>query len=229
MPSDIRSRGSDALVDVVVDNFLACNKLEPGSGQPAGSGRLIFALDATASREPTLNAACQLQASMIREAAGLSLQLVYYRGESECRASRWITHAEHLAGLMGIECRMGRTQIVKVLAHTKREATRSKVDGLVFIGDAMEENPDELAGDASALSQLGVPVFMFQEGNDRAVERVFREIASQTRGAYCRLDAGAARQFGELLRAVAVFAVGGVAALAARQDTGAVRLLQQLR
>lgn len=124
---------------------------------------------------------------------------------------------------------MGRTQIGKVLAHAKRESDRSKVASLVFIGDAMEENPDELSAGAGELKRLGVPVFMFQEGDDRIVERVFRDIASVTHGAYCRFDAGAARQFGELLRAVAVFAVGGVAALAARKDEGAVRLLEQLR
>ena len=229
MPGEVRSRGSSALVDGVVDDFLARNKLDLGLAQPAGSGRLIFALDATASREPMWNAACQLQASMFREAVGLSLQLVYYRGEAECRASRWITQPEHLAGLMEkIECRMGRTQIGKVLAHAKGEAGRSKIAGLVFIGDAMEENPDELSAGAGELKRLGVPVFMFQEGDDRAVERVFREVASQTHGAYCRFDAGAARQLGELLKAVAIFATGGMAALAARKDESAVKLLGQL-
>ena len=53
-------------------------------------GRLIFALDATASRQPMWNTACQFQAEMFREVAtigGLSVQLVYYRGLAECRSS----------------------------------------------------------------------------------------------------------------------------------------------
>ena len=167
---------------------------------------------------------------MFREAAGLSLQLIYFRGKAECRASRWITQPEHLAGLMEkIECRMGRTQIGKVLAHAKREAATSKVAGLIFIGDACEESVDELSAGAAELKRLGVAAFMFQESDDRAVERVFREVASVTRGAYCRFDAGAARQLGELLRAVAVFATGGLAALAARKDEAAVKLLGQLK
>ena len=40
-------------------------------------GRLIFALDATASRQPTWDTACQLQADMFREVAtigGLSVR-----------------------------------------------------------------------------------------------------------------------------------------------------------
>jgi hypothetical protein len=170
---------------------------------------------------------------MFREAAmigGLSVQLVYYRGLSECRASRWISQAEHLAGLMErIECRMGHTQLGKVLAHAKRETELLRVSALVFVGDAMEEEPDGLAHDAGELGRLGVPAFMFQEGRDREVEQVFREIARLTRGAYCRFDSGAARQLAELLRAVAVFAAGGLAALASRKDPGAVKLLGQLK
>ena len=69
---------------------------------------------------------------------------------------------------------------------------------------------------------------MFQEGRDRQVEQVFRTIAQLTHGAYCRFDPGAARQLAELLRAVAVFAAGGLGALSARQDAGAVKLLSQL-
>ena len=41
--------------------------------------------------------------------------------------------------------------------------------------------------------------------------------------AYCRFDPGAVRQLAELLRAVAVYAAGGMTALAARRD--AVKLL----
>ena len=70
---------------------------------------------------------------------------------------------------------------------------------------------------------------MFQEGNNREVEKVFREIAQLTKGAYCRFDPGAAQQLAELLKAVAVYATGGLTALAGRKDAGAVRLLSQLR
>src|SRR5437667_10920144 len=106
-------------------------------------GRLIFALDATMSRQPTWDTACRLQADMFREAAaigGLDVQLVYYRGLGECRASRWVSQAERLGTLMErIECRGGHTQLGKVLAHAKRETQAAKVQALVFVGDAMEE------------------------------------------------------------------------------------------
>jgi hypothetical protein len=215
-----------------VDAFLA--KMSGVSTQPAANGgRLIFALDATASRQPTWDTACQLQAEMFREATAigsLSVQLVYYRGLSECRASKWVSQPEQLSGLMErIDCRMGHTQLGKVLAHAKRETELLKVQALVFVGDALEENPDKLSHDAGELGRLGVPAFMFQEGHDRDVEQVFRGIARLTHGAYCRFDPGAARQLAELLRAVAVYAAGGMTALAARRDAGAVKLLSQMK
>ena len=92
----------------------------------------------------------------------------------------------------------------------------------------MEENPDALAHEAGELGRLKVPVFTFQEGRDREVEHVFREVARLTHGAYCCFDPGAARQLAELLKAVAVFAVGGMPALEARKDANAVKLLGQL-
>jgi len=199
-------------------------------------GRLIFALDATMSRQPTWDSACALQADMFREAAktgGLDIQLVYFRGLGECRASGWVAGAERLAGLMSaIDCRGGHTQIGKVLSHARQEYGKQRVQAMVFVGDAMEEKIDDLCTAAGELGLLGVPVFMFQEGDDPVAEQAYREIARLSRGAYCRFDTGAAHQLGELLRAVAAYAAGGIKALAdlsARRSDGARKLLAQLR
>ena len=177
--------------------------------------------------------ACQLQGDMFRTVStigGLNVQLVYYRDLSECRASRWVTDTNHLAKLMTkIDCRAGHTQISKVLAQAKRETAVLKVSALVFVGDAFEEEEDEVFPIAHELARAGVPVFMFQEGDARPVEQVFREIATITGGAYCRFDSGSAAQLGQLLKAVAVFAVGGKAALAASKDAEAIKLLGQLK
>ncbi len=201
----------------------------------AGTGRLIFALDATMSRQPTWDMACQLQADMFRETGsigGLSVRLVYYRGMSECRASPWITDTAHLARLMGkIDCRGGQTQLGRVLSDARREAVASGVRAIVFVGDAMEENVDALCVTAGELGLLKVPCFMFQEGNDPAAEAAFREIARLTGGAWCRFDTGSAAQLRELLRAAAAYAAGGREALMrlASSASGAAALLGQMR
>jgi hypothetical protein len=198
-------------------------------------GRLVFALDATMSRQPTWDMACALQADMFREAAAvgsLDIRLVYYRGFNECRASGWISDTAQLAKLMArIDCRGGNTQIGKVLSEARREAAASGVRAVVFVGDAMEEQVDDLCGKAGELGLLKVPVFMFQEGHDSTAEHAFREIARLTGGAWCRFDPGAAAQLRELLRAAAAYAAGGREALLRLSKTGsnAARLLGQMK
>jgi hypothetical protein len=205
------------------------------SRRPDGQrGRLVFALDATMSRQPTWDIACTLQADMFREAAaigGLDIQLIYYRGLGECRASGWVSDGHRLASLMEkIDCRGGHTQIGKVLAHARRESEKLKVQALVFVGDAMEESLDDLCARAGDLGLLGVPAFVFQEGDDPIAANAFREIARLTSGAYCRFSPGSAHELAELLRAVAAYAAGGMKALqSAQRSAGAQKLLAQLR
>jgi hypothetical protein len=202
-------------------------------GAQGTRGRLVFALDATMSRQPTWDLACALQADMFREAASLGsldIRLVYYRGFKECRATRWISDSAELARLMGkIDCRGGNTQIGKVLAEARRDATTG-VRAVVFVGDAMEENIDELCTKAGELGLLKVPVFMFLEGDDATAEQAFREIARLSGGAWCRFDPGAAAQLRELLRAAAAYAAGGREALMrlSAREAGAARLLGQM-
>lgn len=207
-----------------------------GPATAGARGRLIFALDATMSRQPTWDAACVLQADMFREAAGiggLDIQLAYFRGLNECRASGWVADSERLAQLMGrIGCQGGHTQIDRILAHAKQENDRQRVQALVFVGDAMEEPIDNLCASAGELGLRSLPVFMFQEGHDPVAESAFREIARLSGGAWCRFDTGAAEQLRELLRAVAAYAAGGkraLAALSARQGRGAQFLLSQMK
>jgi len=232
MPKIEPVEGKSTAISADIDTFIA-EMTKTSTAKSPSAGRLIFALDATASRNETWDMACQLQGDMFKTVAsvgGLNVQLVYYRDLSECRSSRWVTDTSELTRLMTrIQCRAGRTQIGKVLGHAKRETGLLKVSALVFVGDACEEEDDELIPAANELGQVGVPVFMFQEGNSREIEHTFREITRVTHGAYCRFDSGSAKQLGELLKAVAVYTVGGKEALLTRGDAGAVKLLGQLK
>jgi hypothetical protein len=218
-----------------IDAFLGQIRALDPAVKAGERGRLIFALDATMSRQPTWDQACQLQGEMFGEAAaigGLDLQLVYYRGLAECRTSRWIAEPQRFGEIMSrIDCHGGQTQIAKILAHARRENDRHKVAALVFVGDAMEETLDQLCAGAGELGLRSVPAFMFQEGYDPVCEQAFREIARLTRGAYCRFAPGAAHELRELLRAAAAYAAGGMKALAALQSrsTGASKLIEQMR
>ncbi len=215
--------------------FVESARRVPAPSTQSARGRLIFALDATMSRQPTWDLAQRLQAKMFEVAAGLGgldVQLVYFRGFNECRASNFVSGGKGLAELMSrIGVRGGTTQIRKVLAHARDEDKRGKVGALVYVGDAMEENPDALASLAGELALQGVKSFMFQEGQDPAARRVFSEIARLTGGAYSAFDAGAAARLESLLRAAAAYAAGGHAALMreAAADPAARLLLTQMQ
>lgn len=201
-----------------IDAFLDAAKSIPAA-QP-GAGRIVLALDATMSRQPTWDLACSIQGEMFSSVAGignLSMQLVYFRGIGECRASRWATDGKSLASMMSrIDCRGGHTQILKVLKHAAREHARQRINALVYIGDAMEEKIDDLAEAAGELGLRGVPVFLFQEGGDPVAERAFKEIARISRGGWFRFDRSSASVLSRLLSSIAVYAAGGLKALEKR-------------
>jgi hypothetical protein len=201
----------------------------PNAGQ---DGRLLFALDATMSRQPTWDLACSLQAEMfnaIPRDSALQVQLLYFRGLGECRASKWVIDASALAKLMsGIDCRGGNTQIGKVFAHARAEHAKRRINAVVYVGDAIEENVDELAEKAGQLGLLNCPVFVFQEGRDARVEAAFREFARLSKGAYARFDASAPQELAALLKAVAAYASGGRELLKLQGSAPAQALLAQL-
>lgn len=203
----------------------------PIPGQGERRGRLIFALDATASRGPTWEQACRIQSAMFDETAalgGLEVQLVWYRGLGEFQAGPWVAQPTALRDAMArVQCASGKTQIGEVLAHADREAARGRVQALVFIGDCLEEPADDVLAHAGRLALRNVPVFVFHEGDDSHVRRVFEQIARLTRGACCRFDANSAQMLRDLLAGVAVFASGGRTALKAlaQKRGGAVQAL----
>ncbi|MGI9462537.1 MAG: VWA domain-containing protein [Aestuariivirgaceae bacterium] len=219
MPAATNDAKAPAASGEDIDQFLeTVRSMPPAHRKGSGRGRLIFAMDATMSRQPTWDTALQIQAEMFEETGrigGLDVQLVYFRGFRESQSSKWVSDPDALARLMTqVDCRGGNTQIARILKHIRREKGKDGVDAVVYVGDAMEENVDQLCQIAGEIGLLGVPIFMFQEGHDMIAEQAFREIARLTRGAYCRFDRSSARQLRELLSAVAVYAAGGRQALA---------------
>lgn len=220
-----------------VDAFLARVKTAPAPRSGGTSrGRLMFALDATMSREPTWDIAASIQGEMFVATdaiGGLDVKLVFFRGFGECKAGGWRSDAASLGAMMAkVRCAAGRTQIERVLRHAIAEAEKARLGALVYIGDSFEEDIDTVCHEAGRLSLLGVPVFVFQEGGDPIATKAFSEIARLTRGARCPFDIGSPAKLKALLSAVAVYAAGGIAALedrGQRGDKGAARLLSDLR
>ncbi|WGF90029.1 VWA domain-containing protein [Marinivivus vitaminiproducens] len=202
-----------------VAQFLDQVAKTPAPLDTGGRGRLLFAMDATASRQPSWDTACQVQGQMFIEAdriGGLDVQLAYYRGFAECKTSPWVSRPADLVRLMSsVQCMAGHTQVARILKHAIKETGRKPVSALVFVGDCFEEDVDRVGHLAGELGMLGVRAFLFHEGKDGKAERAFRQIAKLTSGAYCPLDANSPQQLRELLGAVAAYSAGGRKALTA--------------
>jgi hypothetical protein len=206
-----------------INSFLTKVRATPVMTTGGQKGRLIFSMDATASREPTWDHASHLQAQMFSETAslgGLEIQLCYYRGFAEFHASPWLSKTDQLLNQMtAVHCAAGHTQIYKVLKHCINEtkannkSNAAKINALIFIGDSVEEDIDKLGHTAGELGLLGIPAFMFQEGHDPIAAKAFQQIAHLSGGTYCPFDTGSAKQLRDLLSAVAVYAAGGHKAL----------------
>ncbi len=219
-----------------IDRFLKDVRNLPQTGQSVGTGRMIFAMDATMSRQPTWDRALQIQGDMFAaafEVGRLEIQLAYFRGYKEFYATDWLADPNALSAAMtSVQCRGGHTQIERVLRHGLKSAQREQVKALVLVGDSVEENADDLAALAGQLGVFGVPIFAFQEGQDPMADAVFHELARLSGGAYCRFSSASASELRDLLSAVAVFVAGGQKALSdrARQSGGLVKgLLAQLK
>ena len=214
-----------------VDAFVKQVDSLPANRTPGSRGRLLFAMDATASREPTWDHACAIQGEMFVTAdtlGGLDVRLAFYRGFDEFKVSRWTSDGRELARLMSaVRCLAGRTQIGKMLRYAGEQRRESRIDAVIFVGDCCEEDVDAVGHEAAQLGLLGLPVFVFQEGDDRAASRLFPQIAKLTRGAYCKFDRSSPDQLKRLLGAVAAYAAGGRSALLkyGKEQGGAAALL----
>jgi hypothetical protein len=221
--ANVPTTSSPTKIDLFLDKLAAKN---------ASSGRLIFGLDATASREEMWSRAIELQSGMfdaVSQVGGLEIQLVFYHGTT-CHSSQWMTNAKALEQSMRkIQCIGGFTQIKKILDHACRAHDRAPLSTLVFVGDAAEEPIDSLCASANALGSRGVRALMFLEGNSDEAEKAFRAIVKATNGAFARFSPESAKELGDLLRAAAAYAAGGLKALESGKSKEAVKLLQQLK
>jgi hypothetical protein len=150
-----------------------------------------------------------------KDLGGLALSVAYWRGYQEFAATPWLTDAdEAIRRMSGVRCLGGMTQIERLLRHTLEQTKQQRIAAAVLVGDAVEEDIDTICHAAGELGVRGTPVFCFLEGALPMAENGFRQIAKVSGGAFAHFDAGSAAALRDLLRAVAVFAAGGMAAMA---------------
>tara|TARA_B100000579_G_scaffold426598_1_gene434042 strand:- start:1333 stop:2019 length:687 start_codon:yes stop_codon:yes gene_type:complete len=195
--------------------------------------RLLFGIDATASRQPTWNAACRTQGELFTAAhqiSNIAIQLCFYRGFSEFTVSNWLTSETDLKyQIAKVACQGGQTQILRLLKHAITEHNKLAVKALLFIGDACEEDLDQLSNLAGQCGLLQLPIFVFQEGTDKNATDSFRMLANLSGGVHTTFDASSASTLASLLGALSRYIVGGKNALEMSAQSGDKIFLEQLK
>ena len=222
-----------------------------------GRARIILALDCTSSmdefveaRKITPEAASTIARALFTKAAGLEVQLAYFRGDDKSPkqprqfrvSNKWYITPEELAqAIVAIEHWPGWTQHCRLLRHAVMEAEKQTLQELVIVSDAFEERtPLRPHGDdlvaarvhAQRLRDLGVKIVAGYKGIIRgacplnragvSAEQAFRDITEEN-GGYCFLlrPADLTARFSE---------IATQATLAAKGDAvGAQALLEHLR
>lgn len=191
-------------------------------------GRIHFTLDATGSRQATWDFSSDISRSMFDAATGLSVRLVYFAGQWECKRTPYLIDPATLKELMGrVHCSPGMTQIRRVM----RFALKDRPDAVVYVGDQIEDEHKMLRALASQMGEEGVPMFVFHEKHDRRCHQAtatFKAMASNSGGAYITFDASAPERLSGLLGSIAVFATGGRKALEARGTSSDQFLLENM-
>ena len=202
-----------------------------GNDNPARP-RLVFAVDATASREPAWAAARQVTDALVKALPGeLDVALAVHGGSRVHTFTAFTNHASTLRDrAAGVVCEAGLTRLLPILsASLKQPAVRV----VIYIGDVFEESMSQGRRLADAMGVQGTKLIVLHDTADPAARRdaeVFWDLAKRTGGCVLPFDASAPRRLRDLLSAVAVYAVGGEKLLRERRHElpGAVVLLEHL-
>jgi hypothetical protein len=194
--------------------------------------RLIFAVDATASREPAWTAARQVTDVLVKALPGaLDVALAVHGGSRVHTFTAFTSDANTLRDrAAGVSCVAGMTRLLPILsASLKHPAVRV----VIYIGDVFEENLLRGRQIADAMGAQRTRLIVLHDTTDPAARRdteVFWDLAKRTGGCVLPFDAAAPGRLRDILSAVAVYAVGGEKLLRARRHElpGAVALLEHL-
>lgn len=180
-----------------------------------GRPRLVFGFDATASREPAWATARSVTDSLVRALPGeLDVALAVHGGGLLHTFTDFTSSAATLRDrAAGIACMSGPTRLVPLLS---RCLATPGVRVVVYTGDVFEESPVRGRQIADSLGRAGIKLFILHDACDwmaRKDAEIFLDLARRTGGCVLPFDVDAPARLRELLAAVAVYAVGGLALL----------------
>src|ERR1700733_3610098 len=204
----------------------------PGETGAPGRPRLIFAVDATASREPAWTAARKVTDALVKALPGeLDVALAGHGGSRVHTFTAFTNSAATLRDrAAGVACEAGMTRLLPILSTSLRQPG---VRVVVYIGDVFEESLNHGRRLADAMGTQGTKLIVLHDTADPGARRdaeVFWDLTKRTGGCVLPFNAAASSRLRDLLSAVAVYAVGGEKLLRERRHElpGAVALLEHL-
>lgn len=231
-PAPSRAAGVLARLGRMVAEVMSGRVAEAVDPEPPGRPRLIFAVDATASREPAWRAARGVTDSLVKALPGaLDVALAVHGGGRVHTFTPYTTAANTLRDrAAGVMCKAGFTRLLPIMASAVKDPG---VKVVIYIGDVFEESLARGRRLADSMGARGTRLIVLHDTADPAARghaEIFWDLAKRTGGCVLPFEAGASRKLHDLVSAVAVYAVGGERLLQERRHAlpGAVALLEQL-
>jgi len=233
--SNLSSKVDNLMKNVGVNEKTSTPTIYSRSPKPSGKsdGRLVFIIDATASREHSWQAAQEIQIQMFeaaRQFGNLHVRLMFFGGDY-FEDTGWTDDPNYLKQKMApVQCIGGYTQYLKAFTKLDSEINSGCV---VLVGDCFEHyNKDEqnIYNIANRLGLRKCPVFCLHEGN--LYEDHFNKIAEVSGGAYLNFGPGISLQLNDCFKSVAAFSTGGLKALdqlKSKGDKAASKMKNQLK
>src|SRR5271165_2696119 len=211
----------------------AQERVEPPTETAAPSRpRLVFAVDATASREPAWAAARRVTDALVKALPGeLDVALAVHGGSRVHTFTAFTNDARTLRDrAAGVSCQAGMTRLLPILATTLKQQS---VRVVIYIGDVFEESLPHGRDLADSLGARGTKLIVLHDTSDNGARRdaeIFWDLAKRTGGCVLPFNANTPDRLRDILSAVAVYAVGGEKLLRERRHAlpGAVALLEHL-
>ena len=215
--------------DAFLDKVRAAKVVKPldRSAVPKKTPRLVFAFDATASREPAWDEARQITDRLFCSLpGGLDIALAVHGGNTVHTFTPFSSDARSFRDqAAGISCIAGMTRLCTIL---RRTIDAGGVKVLLYIGDTYEEDSAEAFALADRCKLHGIRVLILADRADAHALEVFHGIAARTDGAVLDFRAVPLKDMGDVLEAVAALAAGGRKLLEGKGTKGAQLLLSHL-
>lgn len=228
-----KTSGAVATRSAALDRIRSAKAAKPLAGSRAAPvveqrPRLVFGVDATASRQPAWESAQRITDRMFDAIPGaLDVALAVHGGSRVHTFTQFSSDVGLFRGkAAAVRCMAGETKLCDLM---ERALESGGVRVMSYIGDAFEESREMALALADRFRARGIRLVILADQPSPATLEFFQQLVARAGGAVLDFRAEQLDVMGEVLEGVAALAVGGRKLLAGRGTAGARLLLEGLR